>query len=304
MRIAVTGATGFVGHWTVGHLLAAGHEVLALGRRRSAHRAAGYAAYDLDGPPPELAGCHALVHAAFSHVPGSYRGGEGDDPEGFMRRNLEGSARLFEAARHAGVRRTIFLSSRAVYGAYPVGTRLHEGLDPRPDTLYGKMKRAAELSLEALASADFGATSLRVTGVYGPPVPGLPHKWHDLLMDFAAGQTLEPRAGTEVHARDLADAIHLLLVAEETAQGAHVFNVSDFILDRRDLLMAYSRISGLAGQLPDATDRNLVSQMTTDRLESLGWSRTGPAGLAVPLAELAKAMRSDSARDRTLPASD
>ena len=83
MKVAITGATGRVGHWIAAHLLARGHDVVTLGRRPSWHARAAFRAFDLDGPPPDLSGSAALVHCAFDHVPGRYRGGEGDDPEGF-----------------------------------------------------------------------------------------------------------------------------------------------------------------------------------------------------------------------------
>ena len=54
-------------------------------------------AYKL-GERPDLAGIGAVVHCAFAHVPGRYRGGEGDDPEGFRRANLDGSLALIRAA--------------------------------------------------------------------------------------------------------------------------------------------------------------------------------------------------------------
>jgi len=152
MKIAVAGATGFIGHHAVAHLLASGHEVTALGRRLSLHAAAGFLPFDLDGPAPDLGGQDVLVHAALSHVPGRYRGGEGEAPEDFLHRNLEGTLRLFEAARDQGVPRILFLSSRAVYGDYPPGTALHENLPTRPDTLYGEVKVRAEEALACLAS--------------------------------------------------------------------------------------------------------------------------------------------------------
>ena len=291
MRVAVTGATGFIGHWTVSHLLASGHEVLALGRKPSAHWAAGFRQYDLAEPPPSLSGVNALVHAAFSHVAGKYRGGEGEDSEGFIRLNLDGTIRLFEAARDAGVRRIVFLSSRAVYGAYPPGTRLHEDLEPRPDTLYGRMKYQAEHALASLATNDLAVANLRVTGVFGPPVPGLIHKWADLLSEFGDGKPVEPRASTEVHALDVADAVLRLIEADRPALTAHVFNVSDFVLDRRDLLAAYSRISGVSGALPDASDHRLVSQMTVDRLKRIGWEPAHSHALHETLEALAGQLR-------------
>ena len=44
----------------------------------------------------------AIVHAAYEHVPGSYRGGEGDDLDGFLAANLMGSLALMRQAREAG----------------------------------------------------------------------------------------------------------------------------------------------------------------------------------------------------------
>lgn len=280
MRIAVTGATGYVGHFIAGELLRAGHRVTALGRRPSRHAEAGHAPFDLDFPPPDLSGADALVHAALAHVPGRYRGGEGEDPARFVSRNRDGTRRLFEAARAAGVGRLLFLSSRAVYGAYPPGTALHEGLVPRPDTLYGEVKLAGEQALADLAGPGCAVAVIRATGVYGPPVPGLPHKWDALFAAFARGERLPPRAGTEVHADDLARAVRLLAEADADILAPRLFNVSDFALDRRALLAAFARCTGLSGPLPEAADRAGLRAMTTDRLRALGWQPRGPGALA------------------------
>jgi len=71
MRIAVTGATGFVGGAIADHLAMSGHHVLSVGRRADAGSLArDYLLWDLAGdapPPPELAACDAVVHAA-AHV--------------------------------------------------------------------------------------------------------------------------------------------------------------------------------------------------------------------------------------------
>jgi nucleoside-diphosphate-sugar epimerase len=284
MRIAVTGATGFIGHHTVAHLLTHGHAVTALGRRPSLHAAAAFTPFHLDAPPPDLAGHDVLVHAALSHIPGRYRGGEGDAPDAFLRRNLAGTLRLFDAARDAGVPRILFLSSRAVYGDYPPGTPLHEDLPPRPDTLYGEVKRRAE---DALSRLGLTVASLRATGVYGLPVPGLPHKWAPLFDDFAHGRPIAPRAATEVHVDDLAEGIRLLATADPAALAPRVFNVSDFTLDLHDLLADYAALTGIRTPLPPRADPAAVSAMTTDRLRRLGWTPSGPARLRETLADLA-----------------
>lgn len=283
MRIAVTGATGFVGRYVVAAARAAGHEVVAPGRSAPGVEGLGFREFDLGGPPPDLAGVDGVAHAAFSHAPGRYRGGEGDDPEGFAARNLDGSLRLIAAARAAGVRRFVFLSSRAVYGRQTPGAALSEATPPRPDTLYGEVKLAVERELAASGPC---GVSLRATGVYGPPGPGRAHKWAELFAAFARGEAIEPRVGTEVHGADLAAAVMLALEAPEAAVSGTVFNVSDILLDRRDLLAAYAEVSGVAGRLPERVDASAFNVMATERLRALGWRPRGMAGLRPALAAM------------------
>jgi nucleoside-diphosphate-sugar epimerase len=279
LRVGVTGGTGRVGRFVVAGLVAAGHDVAVLSRRPGGPGA--HLAFDLGGAPPRLAGLDALVHAALDHVPGRYRGGEGDDPEGFRTRNAGGTERLFAAARDAGVAHVVFLSSRAVYGGYPAGTRLDEEMPPRPDTLYGEVKLAGEAALARAAQGGMRATVLRATGVYGPAGAGR-HKWADLFDAFAAGACVPPRIGTEVHGGDLSAAVALAL--SRGLEG--VYNVSDFVLDRADLLAAFSDLTGLRGRLPPWSDPDSVSAMSTARLRAAGWVPRGPAGLAPALEEM------------------
>lgn len=284
MKVALTGATGLVGRFLLHSLAARGHEVVTLGRQAVAgneHRrwALGEAA--------PLAGCDALVHAAFLHVPGHYRGGEGDDPEGFVAANRDGSLRLFHEAREAGLTRALFLSSRAVYGDYPSGTALTEDLAPRPDTLYGEVKWAAEQGLSALARPGFATAAIRATGIYGPlGLSGPDHKWRGLFDAFLAGETVTPRVATELHGDDLAAAVALLLEAPEAALAPRSFNASDITLDRRDLLERVARITGRGGPLPDRADASRVSAMRCDRLWQLDWRPRGMEGLDAALREM------------------
>ncbi len=282
MRVAVTGATGLVGYWIARHLSTQGHDVAALGRRATGIPGVGHLAYDLARTPPQLSDFDALVHAAFSHVPGRYRGGEGDDPEGFQQRNLDGTLRLFEAA--SGLGRIVFLSSRAVYGAFPAGTELDETLAPRPDTLYGRVKHEAEVALAQIRG--HAGISLRVTGVYGAAPPGREHKWFNLFRSFEAGARIEPRCASEVHADDLARAVELVLTASRQVLGDGIFNVSDFVLDRHDLLRSYAGITGVEGTLPRRADAASVSRMSTRRLHDLGWRPGRQHALASNLAAM------------------
>ncbi|RCW83842.1 NAD-dependent epimerase/dehydratase family protein [Paracoccus lutimaris] len=261
MRIALSGASGLVGRWIVRAAQAAGHQVIPLSRPD----------WRL-GQTPDLGGCEALVHAAFQHVPGRYRGGEGDDPQTFIAANLDGSLRLFQAARDSGVGRVIFLSSRAVHDGYPAGTRLSDDLSPIPTSLYGQLKAEAETALAQMATPDFRSASLRPTGVYGP---GLPQKWAGLIADFLAGTTPPPAVATEVHGADLADAL-LRVLADPAMSGS--YNVSDLVLDRHDLLAGVARLTGCKTPLPARAGPAPLRVPACDRLRALGWR---PGGMAL-----------------------
>lgn len=257
----MTGATGLVGQFVVAHLLEEGHDVVALGRAPSVHGGR-HRPWSLGEPAP-LNGCDALVHCAFAHLPGRYRGGEGDDLEGFLRRNLDGTLRLWEEAQGL---RIVFLSSRAVYDGQPLDTILVERLPLAPDSHYGIAKLRAEEALHAR-----GGTSLRATGVYGPPALKQRHKWADLFEAFARSEAITPACGTEVHGKDLARAVSLLLSAPPGP-----YNCSDLLLDRRNLLERWSRIAGVTGRLPPRSSR-LPNIMDCARLRALGWTSGGKA---------------------------
>lgn len=256
MRVALTGASGLAGGFIAAALRTAGHQVDPLGGYRL-------------GDAPDLTGHDALVHAAFAHQPGRYRGGEGDDPSGFRTANLDGTRRLFDAARRAGVGRIVFLSSRAVHDGHPPGTLLGDDLPPAPTTLYGEVKALAEA---ALAAGGAGGVSLRATGLYGPVNP---HKWQGLFADFLAGQSVAPRVSTEVHGRDLAAAVLLALTRPAPPQA---LNVSDLVLNRRDLLAEVARLTGCTTLLPDRADPSGLRILDCAALAAMGWR---PGGMAL-----------------------
>lgn len=265
MRVAVTGATGLVGRFFLRGFAAAGHRVETLPGWRL-------------GRPAPLEGCAALVHAAFAHVPGRYRGGEGDDPDRFVALNRDGSLQLFQDARAAGVGQVVFLSSRAVYDALPAGTPLPDGTPAAPASLYGRVKAETEAGLAALDAEGFATASLRATGIYGP---GEGHKWTSLFADYLAGRPVAPRVATELHGDDLSAAI--LLVLRNDARGA--FNASDLALDRHDLLAEVQRLTGCPHPPPPRAD-SAVSVMTCARLTALGWRPGGRAKLRDSLPDM------------------
>ncbi len=144
MILAVTGGTGFVG----GHLLALaaarGHTVRALTRRpQPTLPGVEWIAGDLAHPGDLCAGTDAVIHIAGTiNAP---------DRVTFDAGNVAGTASIVDAARAAGVRRLVHVSSLAAREA-----DLSD---------YGASKAAAEA---VVAASGLDAAIVRPPGVYGP----------------------------------------------------------------------------------------------------------------------------------------
>ena len=294
MKVLVSGGTGLVGRAIVEDLLAGGHEITLCGRTAPAAdlfpAPVGFRPLDLGGKanPGLFDGIEAFVHAAFDHVLGRYRGGEGSDPEGFVEKNVSGSIRLFEAARDAGVSRAVFLSSRAVYDGLPPGEPLIEEAQVAPTSLYGQVKRDCEAALAALDSARFVTASLRVTGVYTALSP---NKWDTLFSDYLEGRPAPSRAGSEVHGRDVGQAVRLMLEEPKERVGREIFNVSDIVTDTHEILSLVQQATGCGNPLPAPADRAAVAAMPTGRIRALGWRPGGEPLFARTVSELAARIR-------------
>ena len=282
MKVLVSGGTGLVGRYLVEGLLTAGYQV-TVGGRTAPHPTlfplpVDFVPLSLD--PDADHSCafddaYHFVHAAFDHVPGRYRGGEGDDPQGFRRRNLDGTVRLFESAKRAGVRRCVFVSSRAVYDGLPDGTVLHEEAAAKPASLYGEVKLMAEQVLAELSSPGFAGVSLRATGVYGNLFP---NKWDGMFRDYLAGRPVAARAGSEVHGQDVAAALRLVLEADTARVSGQAFNISDIVTDNRDILSHFRDAIGSKQPLPKPAAKSRIARMATDKISALGWQ---PGGMAL-----------------------
>lgn len=300
MKVFVSGGTGLVGRYIVEELLSAGYSVTVGGRTRPPvdlfSRPVGFMPMSLDpseDQPHLFDEAYFFVHAAFHHVAGKYRGGEGDDPREFRRLNLDGTVKLFETAQRAGIRRCVFLSSRAVYGDQTSGKTLHESDEPRPNTLYGQVKLDAERSLFALAAPGFAPTVLRATGVYGDLRP---NKWDDLFADYLCGKPIAARAGTEVHGRDLGRAVRLVLETETPRIDRQVFNISDLLTDSHEILSCLRQETGCPHPLPTPSPPGIVSAMETAKIAALGWTAGGETLLRKTIAALAAGLPASSPR--------
>lgn len=151
MKIAVTGATGFVGGAIALAAEAKGWEVVRFARRRDP--ACTY--WDLAGlPPAHLPEVDAVVHAG-AHV------ADWGDPRIFHRVNVLGTQAVSEA--YAGTR-LVHISSSSVYPWWEsCVNRAEEEVATRHLNAYGRSKALADLE----ARKHGNALSLRPHGVYG-----------------------------------------------------------------------------------------------------------------------------------------
>ena len=219
-RVLVTGAAGFSGRTIARRLVAAGCEVVAHRRRSPLPDDLAAAVTDWPGDLAELDalpdGVEAVVHAAATSTPT----GRADAVPAavLIRDNALASARLVEAAKAAGVRRFVYLSSLSVHGT--VNERSLDASTPirEPDP-YGVSKLMGE---SVLAASGIPAVAVRLPAVIGP---GADRNWpvqvvrrirrHETVRIYNADGPFN----NVVHVDDLADWIARLLTAGEPMRG-------------------------------------------------------------------------------------
>lgn len=181
MRIAVTGAAGFLGSAIVRRLTQLGHNVVAITRTGNApevaveQRAVGDL-LDVD-PAIIVAGCDTVVNCA-ARV---HEVGEGTGPaaaEAHNRMNHQFAAALGAAARTAGCHRLVQISTvAAITSRTAPGIIIDDHVPAHPQSHYGKAKLAADEALASLANAEFAVVSLRPPAIIGEGAAG----WFNLL---------------------------------------------------------------------------------------------------------------------------
>ncbi len=294
-RIAVTGATGYVGQFVVPALLRGGATVRALARSSSNLEGVDarieWVTGDLTDAPALrtlVDGADAVVHLAYQHVPGRYRGGEGDDLARWLEVNLHGTLDLLLATRSAGVAQFVFLSSRAVFSHTEPGRVLDETHPTSPDTHYGAYKAAVEAMLHSFAAVErVRTTALRATGVYGVVSPVEESKWYDLVKAVLAGERVtSSRGGTEVHGADVARTVVALL--EEPSRAPAVVHLSDLYVTQRQLVALIREVAGQPGPLPPPSGP-AHNVLVCTHLEKLGIVLGGEALLRYTVEELVAA---------------
>jgi nucleoside-diphosphate-sugar epimerase len=230
MLLALTGATGFIGRHLLRELPKRGYRLRVLLRRPTTTPIEAASAVIGDIARPQnmaaaLQGVDAVIHSA-----GIAHAMSGVPEDDYRVINTEATIGLARAARRAGVKRFVFLSSiRAQCGsrADAVLTEAHEA---KPTDAYGRSKLAAE---RGLADLDIDWVSLRATLVYGPGVKG------NMAQLMRLARSPLPLPFGSLQARRSLLAVENLLAALETVLAAPGTLRRPFIVaDRESLTIA------------------------------------------------------------------
>ena len=237
----VTGAHGFIGAWVTKRLLASGARALLFDRDADPRRLrlimsdeeiarAIVVTGDITeaGALPPLIEAFEVghvIHLAGLQVPACRA-----DPRLGAVVNVLGTINVFEAARLSGgrVKRVVYASSAAVFGAAEDGRAVTERDEPQPSTHYGVFKRANE-GHARVYHLDHGISSvgLRPLTVYGVGRDsGMTADPTKAMKAAVLGRPFRIRFGGRTdfqYVADTADAFIRAAVSE--LEGAHVFNL-------------------------------------------------------------------------------
>jgi nucleoside-diphosphate-sugar epimerase len=228
VRIAVTGATGFVGRHLRARLERDGMRVIEIGRAPSSQAAEFFRIESLGpetGYGTALSGCHAVVHlAARVHV---MRDDAEDPLAEFQAVNLHGTVNLARQAAKAGVWRFVYVSSIKVNGESTAGRPFTEADEPAPTDPYAVSKWQAEQALHRIGlESGMEIVIVRPPLVYGP---GVRANFHSLMRLVRWGWPLPlgsiRNRRSMIYVENLADA--LILCATHPAAAGQTYLVSD-----------------------------------------------------------------------------
>ncbi|GAA3039710.1 NAD-dependent epimerase/dehydratase family protein [Gordonia defluvii] len=172
MRVAVTGAAGFVGTNLIDELISDGHDVVAIDRdipseqRHPAQRCEWREVdiFDADALTASFAGVDRVYHLVAMITL------KQEDPIAW-RVNTEGVTTVARAALAAGVERFVHCSSIHSFDQYSCGGHIDESSPRSTDTaipVYDRSKWAGEQKLRAVIADGLDAVIVNPSGVYGP----------------------------------------------------------------------------------------------------------------------------------------
>ncbi|HWO73793.1 MAG TPA: SDR family NAD(P)-dependent oxidoreductase [Dehalococcoidia bacterium] len=224
MLVLVTGATGFLGSHVAERLVQQGAQVRVLTRGRSrltyldgleAERVEGDLR-DHESLARAVQGVDIVVHAA-----GLTMGAALSEAE-FHEVNALATGRLAKAAREAGVRRFVYVSSQAAQGPNHDGSSRAPD-PPRPISAYGRSKLAGEYA--ALAERDpMSVAVLRPPVIYGERDRALLPLYRLAKLGIVPVYGSGKNRISVVHVQDAAEAIAAAALAPGPSGAVYTFS--------------------------------------------------------------------------------
>jgi len=227
LKVAVTGATGFIGSSMALYLRDRGCQVTAFSRKEALIddlRAIAIDFTNITALQKQLKDVEAVVHlAGLAHrLENKY------SLDDYIRANVDTTISLAIAAKSMGVRRFIFVSSISVNGDNTNGREpFLEDDVPNPTTFYGRSKLCAEKGLvDVLSGSETDFIILRPPLIYGPRCRGN----FRLLLKLASSMPLLPFGSLKgkkamMYIENFLDAVWQSLHSNEAAN--QLFLVSD-----------------------------------------------------------------------------
>jgi nucleoside-diphosphate-sugar epimerase len=298
MRIAVTGATGFLGRYLVRQFVEAGHRLRCWFRPGSDRTGFGPDAEAIEWLPGQLGedtagrnlvrGVDALVHAAVHWEGPRSRGrinhGAADV---FLGVNLTGSLQLLQAALEAGVPRCVFISTCAVHEVILADRPLDETHPLWPTNHYGAYKAAVEKFVHSYGLGQgWPICALRPTGIYGLAHPPVDSRWFELVGQVLRGEPIaSAKGGKEIHAADVARATALLLEVEGKTIAGQAYNCYDRYVAEEEVATIAKSLAGSQSQIA-VLNRGPKHQIDTRKIRALGMTFGGEELLRRTVGEL------------------
>jgi len=247
MTTLVTGASGFVGSHVARQLVSAGQSVRVLVRRGSNLAALG--GLHVECFEGDLRDTSSLERAMLGvrrvyHVAADYRLWT-PRPEEIYETNVEGTRRLFAAAKNAGVERIVYTSTVATIAVPRHGALPNENTRATVDEMIGHYKRSKFLAEQVAVEA--AASGVPVV-IVNPTAPVGPWDWKPtptgrIILDFLKGK-MPAYVDTGLNVAPVEDiaAGHLLAAEKGRIGERYILGARNMTL--KQILDALSAITG------------------------------------------------------------
>ena len=298
MKVALTGATGFIGRYIAREFMTPGDTLRALVRPTSNSQFLEDGGAELllgdfgddDSLQKLVDGMDVVIHNGYWHDRNELQ-----EPMKWFELNVLGSLKLLEYSRRAGLKRFIFISSGAVYG------RVRNPDEPRdeltgvfPTGGYAAYNRAVEVYIPAYRN-EFdmtGSTSIRLCG--GRNVGVHPKIENSAYIDIVKAAL----AGEDIHVAgkdqpdwcvDIARNLRLL-AGLPLEQVEDVYCFCDDVFPMREIAEAIVRGVGSKSKVIEDAEAREFTPSSNERIKKAGGTFSGLKGIEAYAGELTGAL--------------